>query len=68
MLRKNLKLKILMGIAVIVAVIDLYLIAYFDSKKDFEMSLASILAIFPLYFFIVEIWNRLDEKKGKNDK
>ncbi len=57
-----------MGMAVITAVIDLYLIVYFDSKKDFEMSLASMLAIFPLYFFIVEIWNRLGEKKGKNDK
>ncbi|MCR2063107.1 hypothetical protein [Campylobacter helveticus] len=67
MLRKNLKLKILMGIAVIAAVIDLYLIVYFDSKKDFEMTLASILAIFPLFFFIIEMWNRF-ERKEEYDK
>ncbi|ARE80626.1 hypothetical protein CHELV3228_1037 [Campylobacter helveticus] len=61
------KLKILMGIAVIAAVIDLYLIVYFDSKKDFEMTLASILAIFPLFFFIIEMWNRF-ERKEEYDK
>lgn len=53
--------------AVITAVIDLYLIVYFDSKKDFEMTLASILAIFPLFFFIIEMWNRF-ERKEEYDK
>lgn len=68
MLKKNLKLKILMGIAVIAMAVDCFFIKYYRDKNDNETALAFILTLPLIFFFIGVIMSEFDRKKGKDDK